>query len=295
LLTGHDDEKYLINKYLRNIEFVEAIAIGTSHAWAINFKSLEIEGIGLGLGGRDLTECKYILEFLLSPKNNHIKKVFISISYFSLYQDNTSTDKSLSDARTFMYNTIPSWKMIEGDYRNYIIGKFLPFIQSDHWQGIVIKYIRKIKSGIHDKTNEKIAVKIKSPTNMNKEIPIKEIEVRVFSQHRLHERSKKNKIYNVKEYNLNILKDIIKMLKANGVEPILFTPPYYYKYNELYNDTYIKERKNEMKHIVEDFNIKYLDYSMDSDFIYDSRFFHDADHINLQTSKIFSHKIKQFM
>jgi len=290
-LTGHDDEKYLIKKYLKNKDKIAAIAIGTSHIWGLNFKSIGLEGIALGVGGRDLTECKYILKFLLDQKNNSVKKVFISIGYFSLYQDNYSPDGTVSDTRAFMYNNIPSWKMVSHDYKNYILGKFLPFIQSDHWRIIAIKFFKKLHFKFMNINTPEEHFKDTVIEGHSKMIPLKEVEARVESQHQIHKRALKNNDYYTKAHSLEVLKEIISMLKKDNIELILFTPPYYYKYTELYNKEYIDEMKSEMKHIVDRYGVKYLDFSLDPEFIYNPNYFEDSDHINLEASKRLGEKI----
>lgn len=295
LVTGHDDEKYLIHKFLNNKENIEAIAIGTSHAWAINFKALGINGIGLGTGGRDLQECRYILEFLLSQENNAIERVFISYSYFSLYQDPRGKSDSITDTRVFMYNNIPSWKMLPGDYKNFIVGKFFPFIQSDHWRSIAIRQAKKVMRLKAKLTSETAEAGNSEPSARQdrKKIPLKKIRARIAEQHGIHERAKVKKEYDIKAHNLKVLRGIIKMLKAEGIEVVFFTPPYYYKYTELYNDSYVKEMKGEMKDLVRNRGVTYLDYSTNEDFIYDPGLFQDADHINFEATKLLAKKITE--
>lgn len=297
VLTGHADEKYLIKKILKNRTKIKAIAIGTSHIWAVNFKSLGINGIELGLGGRDLAECKYVLDFLLDQKNNNIKKVFISISYFSLYQDNNPVDGSMTDNRIVMYNNIPSWKMIKGDMKNYLSGKFLPFIQSDHWRNIVIELYEKnwkLKLAFVNIAAEAFA-EMPGTLYEQKTIPLKEVKARVNKQHLVHERAKKNNMYNTKEYNLFVIKQIILMFKKKGVDPIFITPPYYFEYTKLYNKKYINEMKTEMNKFVRKYDVTYLDFSMDPDFIYQGKYFKDADHINYKASWLLGEKIKKLL
>ena len=261
LITGNG-EKYLIGKYLKNKEKVEAVALGTSHVWDLNFDSIGLNGIGFGMGGRDLNECNYILEYLLSQKNNNIKWLFLSISYFTLYQDNNLVENGFSDVRSYMYNTIPSNKILDNDLKNFMMGKFLPFIQSDHWRFIVAAKFKQFKQAFYSKT---AVASTSKPSNQQKEFSIETVKARVQQQIAIHDRAIKNEKYNTKEYNLKVLRKILETAMKNNIEVILFTPPYYYKYTELYPNVYIEEVKYEVKKLVDNFKVLYIDFSTDLD------------------------------
>ncbi|MDY6903902.1 MAG: DUF1574 family protein [Thermodesulfobacteriota bacterium] len=187
-----------------------------------------------------------------------------------------------------MYNNIPSWKVIPGDYKNFIVGKFFPFIQSDHWKSILIRQIRKLKRNKIEEKGEKRAPGTNIP---KKEIPLKNIKARVAEQHRIHENAQSRNRSRVKQHSLNLLNEITNFLKGKGIEVIFFTPPYYYKYTELYKNEYIDEMKRAMNQLVESDGVEYLDYSTDRDIAYNADLFQDPDHINLEATRILAKKI----
>ena len=53
--------------------------------------------------------------------------------------------------------------------------------------------------------------------------------------------------------------------------------------------------KSEMDKLVHEYDVAYLDFSMDTDFIYEGIYFKDADHINYKASWLLGKKIKNLL
>jgi hypothetical protein len=122
-LTLQGDQQAVKN-LLASSQQIEAIAIGNSHARAIDFEALGYNGFRLARSGRDIFETKYYLEGLL-PHLPQVKTVFITVSYFTFQRDNAVLD-DVRIRRVHTYAAVPSWRFYKGDFASFVVGKINP-------------------------------------------------------------------------------------------------------------------------------------------------------------------------
>ena len=91
---------------------------------------------------------------------------------------------------------------------------------------------------------------------------------------------------NEREEILEDLEDFIEILLAEGVTPILFTPPTYLEYNNYLNSSYIDENIKDSEKMAQKYNIEYWDFH-NSD-IFSIEDYHDMEHLNKEGSLKFS-------
>ena len=81
--------EFRVKQLLEKADSVEALAVGNSHACAIDFNILGMNGYRIARGGNDLFEVDYILRAFY-PYLPNLKTVLINISYFTFYDDNSA-------------------------------------------------------------------------------------------------------------------------------------------------------------------------------------------------------------
>ncbi|HET9905477.1 MAG TPA: hypothetical protein VFQ23_02515, partial [Anaerolineales bacterium] len=91
---------------------IEAITLGNSHSDAIDYSVLGMEGQSLAFAAADLFEVEkysgYLVDFL-----PNLKRVFITISYYSFSRDN-AVFEPFRTRRIGFYSTVPIWSPIAG-------------------------------------------------------------------------------------------------------------------------------------------------------------------------------------
>ena len=269
------EERKEIEETISNGECIQVIVIGSSHAACIDIPTLGLDGINLALGGRDIPEIQYYLDFLI-PRLPNLQYVFVSISYFSFFLDNQLISKGLADSRIAMYSSIPSFSYLSGDQANFLVGRFFPFVQPDHWQGF-LKDMFNIYS-IRD---------IKNDSGLTSNIWIPDsgvIQARTLN-FELKKQRTMSKNPNVVSKNLTGIKKIISTCKQNNLTIVFFTPPYYHLYNSYYNSNDICQTDSIMQLLQSRYHMLYLNFSHDSNYCYNELFFLDEDHLN-KSSKI---------
>src|SRR3970040_147439 len=80
---------FKIKQLLNKAESIEALAVGNSHACALDFNALGVNGYRVAQGGNDFSEAEYQIRSLV-PLLPNLKTVFFNVSYFSFYEDNSS-------------------------------------------------------------------------------------------------------------------------------------------------------------------------------------------------------------
>ena len=266
---------------------VEAIVLGSSHGDDIDFSSMNYDGLSLARAWGDLFEVQYYLNYLVT-RLPELKVVFIPVSFFTLDWDNAYI-KEVSLRRSQIYETIPSWLPISGDYKNYIIGKgtkLIPIqtiLREDNWQGVFHGLLFK---GI-DETNQPASdnceyLDQKALAKLSRSRAEEQIE---FTNEVRLERP------DIRKNTLQVLREIISYLDRNKITVVFFSPPYYKEYIDYYkinSPDSITHLTETMSNLNSEFLIYYFDFSLDNRFSSDFTLFKDADHLNSCGKKLFS-------
>jgi len=261
--------------------------MGRSHAASLDYRFWDKKGVNLALGGRDLASIRYQLEFLV-PELINLKEVIIFITYSTFYFDNEAlSDGNLNDARKALYYAIPSYKIIDyKDISNFVMGKFFPFIQEDHGYSLLKRKAssKNLKNIINVWTNWQ--------ENYMDSVEILQSAKKQASLHSSDRIVSERYMPNVVEKNKLILIDIVKYLKEKNINCLLVTSPYYHSYTDEFPKKDIVEMHNIVNQIKNEHKVKYFDFSRDTTFTYNNKYFHNADHLNDEGKRIFTEKFK---
>ena len=292
-----NDQKH-VKQLLSQAQHLESIAIGNSHTGAINFEVLGYDGYKLARPDGDFFEIKYQLENLI-PRTPAVKTVFVNVSYFSFLDDNTASD-DVEFRRTDIYTVIPSWRFIEGDFENFIIGKshlIFPvrsILKKDNWEEIFyITILGKIPE-----EDQFIEIAADDCRHMTTEALIDNIKsIRIAKYKRLTtEMAANNPDLDADIYETIV--ELIQYLHTQDIRVIFFTPPYSEAYTEYYQSVdpgAIALMKQNMQSLQQEYDVEYYDFSIDEEFKSDIRLFADGDHLNGCGAKLFSAKFKRIL
>ena len=292
-------EKFRINQLLDKSETIEALAVGNSHNYALDFETLGLNGYHIWQGGNDVFETKYQIESLM-PKLPHVKTVFYAISYFTFHWENAaSSSKDRTGIRRKYYFAIPSFKFIPGDFTDFILAKSSPIIRNDHWQAVFISIIRGRDIDLLSSLNDYFQIdSFGKPlssarfSHMSKDsLRINTIKIRV--PFLLREQNDMVTDHpNLTQDTYTTVVSIVKYLQNKDIRLIMYTPPFFKLHTDLYDKETISIMKENMRKLQKSFGVDYYDFSTDTTFTSNHLIFRNADHLNEQGAKLFSRKFR---
>ncbi|MFS2187006.1 hypothetical protein ACCC92_10030 [Mucilaginibacter sp. Mucisp84] len=265
-------EREWVKNLMSQKDSLRSLTFGRSHGVALHYDHWDVKGQNLSLGGEDIASIKYSLEYF-APQMKNLKEVLICISYSSLYFDNEAlSNGNLNDARKALYASIPSYKLVSPkDYNNMVFGKMFAFMHADYGFGA----IKNIVIGKKEFEEDPIT----------KAAPFDSVKIIKSAPVQAHNHSQDKTL--ALEYNPNIrtqyvsdLKDIITFLKARNIKCILFTPPYYKDYTNLYPQADIEETEHFMEEICNETGAAYYNFSRYEPMANNIRLYANADHVN---------------
>lgn len=95
----------------------------------------------------------------------------------------------------------------------------------------------------------------------------------------------------IKEDTFRVLSKFAADFEKDGVDVVLFTPPYFDAYNQCFDRRAQKLARDNAKRIARDTGAQYFDFSTSSDFSDDRRYFVDSDHLRPHGKDLFSRKL----
>lgn len=237
--------EYMLRKLLKSNE-IEVLVIGASDTEVgIDCNLIEKPAINFSLSGQDIFYIYRTIKYLLNFENirGNLKFVILGLQYFSF-------DFDLSTSL--------------GKYR-------------------IHRYYENLKT-IHNNTDE-LAIEILTSIYNKKNIEhnyekVKKLKIEANLQEKdeqlgqyyatLHSTMNNSKVF---KENKKILKELFKLLKDNGIKPIIAVCPT----SKYYNNHYIKESKERFYNVIEElkkmYDFKFIDY-------FDSSLFTDEDFYN---------------
>ena len=211
---------------------------------------------------------------LLKYYYDHLAKggtCFIDISYFSLFR-------------------IPEHEREEFKSKNKRYYKFLDakyIKQYDILTKLCVLYLPALAA--YDKLfkNEHPA----KLSNTAEDLNLKENGLARYEYHVIKDNfdSKGNRIYNQEE--IGAVYEMIKLLKAKNITPVLITTPYLCEYPDTVqgkSPEFFGQFYGLINKICDETGVKYYDYSRDERFKSDRTLFHDTDHLNKAGAKKFT-------
>jgi hypothetical protein len=265
---------------------LQTIALGSSHADALDFSGMGMEGQSLALAALDLFEMEKYAAFVARELPN-LETVFLTLSYYAFSRDN-AVFAPLESRRVGFYAELPIWSPIAGDMPNFLLGKIdtythvLRVARSDSWQGVWTELPRY-------------------PTSTD---PLPYDGVRTFSAwgecfhytaEQLDAHAQEIASRNVSSSRqmadahpsleldaFNALARTIELLQARGVRVILFTPAYSTTYNAIFEEQgadLLAQMSRAIGKIQESYGVAYYDFSHDPELSPYPEFFYNSDHL----------------
>lgn len=263
---------------------IEIIILGTSRAtYGVNPEAFGMYAYNLANLGQSLYFDKRITLSLL-PEMPQLKYVFISIDYHSLafssqfnrdYWSYYGNGIKYKDTKYFWANISPT---LFG-YTPKVAFSMLKKKLLNYWRygSEIVDF--EVEAGVDiykPVVNGFIALDGKDTANFHHDA----YEVSsTWYTNVIDESNEKDEI--VKD-----LEDFIEILLAEGVTPILFTPPTYLEYNNYLNSSYIEENIKTSKQIAFKHGIEYWDFYDSEMFSFDD--YHDMEHLNREGALKFS-------
>lgn len=290
-------DRQRVTQLMANASSIEAINVGPSHNRAIDYETLGVVGHHAWFAGSDMKETTYFLKNLL-PQLPRLRVVMICIAPTSLHVDNGLVPNHKRNRHKIYFVTpgLQSWEPISGEWQELIIGKLANVVRDDHWREAFRK--RSTGSGEEeDAENEGELYRHGRPTknDAHRFIPSPTVE----SKARKYVTTKHVKpVVDTLRANPRIavemaerLDQALALLKAQGIEVLLFTPPYtdyYYDNLQQILPDVVAENRRIVNDLASKHHIRYLDFRDHPDFAQNYQMFFNIDHLNIFGAEAFS-------
>ena len=238
-----------------NFKNIKSINLGSSHSY-FAFLGAD-EKINLNLA--HISQTFYYDKIMLNKFINKIKKekefiCFITVSYFSFSSKEVWEDQDIIQ----YYIPLSIYDFKGKEKIDYILYNYFPIIF-------------RFKNNLKEKLNK---------TKKKKEMII---------ERRIKGHVNKLEKTEYREYNLNLLEEIIKKCQDNSIKVVLLTTSFQKEYNDYFSEELLEKNfYNVIESITRKYKIKYLDYSHDYINFDKKEYFqkNDYDHLSLDGAKV---------
>lgn len=227
--------------------------------------------------------------------------VFINVSYFAFFRDNTHVDLTyFQTRRTHLYMVAPPSTPIDGDKGRFLLAKTQPIapimavLREDNWYGVFTNLVNgsvvEASQSPEAATDDAAPVCEHQPPQQLEEhgyaTAIRHLDVtdRVLQQ---------NADVALKAYAT--WSETISQLQANNIEVVLYTPPYFASYSYFFETEggaqQLDTTQQLTAQLADKFEIDYYDFSAEPTIINDHTLFADSDHLNECGSEAFTELI----
>ena len=311
-IAGSHRNKFL-HAVLKVAPAVEMVVLGNSHANCIMPKLISLPTVGLNFNGADVFAAEYQMR-CLSDRLPRLKVALISISPFSFAWDNAAVvddqgNRTQAELRRWLYATYPCWGMIPGDYVNYLEGKLWGLLSHDHWRSLLGPYIdlfpepkpgaRPAKAADQDKEADDQAEGGEVPAKPAKpRKPKRSLDSHAVKRSAILEQDLRNMLSHhpgLPQAALSSVLDLTRFLQERGVRVVFFTPPYYRKFNQVFDHRQQELTQRYMKRVVAETGAEYYDFARDPEISPDKSLFRNSDHLNILGGRIFSTRFNRVL
>ena len=270
----------------RSAADITALSLGSSHARAIDFPSMEIEGFHLSRSSGDIHEAAFLLEEML-PRLPALRCVLLPLSPFLLTLDNGApTTRDRSALRRELYVRTGSLRYIDGDLRPFVAGKLAPVARPDHWRGVINRFRGFPPGGTVEPDGA-----IPHPDQL-RTISRDSLRVHGAAAARLHHELSMESLSlrpDVRSRSIRALGTVIEQAGERGVHVFLYTPPYHAAYLVALPDDAMRRERSLGSNLSRRYaHVSYVDYAAHPAFTNEDRYFHNSDHLNRYGATDFS-------
>ncbi len=296
------DYRLQVNQFRQQLSEIELVTLGNSHNLAVDLNEFDQKGYHLWRDAGDFFEIQYLADHLVYDSSS-IETVLIPASFFAFHIQKSAWEK-LRENRQALYTVIPSWNFIDGQLKEFILGKIYvvfpveTLVREDHWERVIQSIFDK-SFRTADKFRGKDGQEI---VERYQKCEYKEFDELVTFTKEIGIPEHTNGQNRSLEMNPNLPADsyaaavrIIQKLRARNIRVVFYTPPYFEMYNELYDKETVATMKAYMARLQQAHGVEYYDFSNDPQFVRNNRLFYDDDHLNRCGAKIFSAKLNQIL
>jgi len=288
--TG-SDLRLSIHDILSHAPQVEVLGVGNSHNVAVDFEQLD-NAFPAWTGASDLFEVEYLLHAMV-PRLPNLHVVLIPISYFSF---RTESRFERTSTRTAYYRAIGGFPLNLGDTFLWLRAQG-PDLPTDHGKGIVLaalRFLGLVAVPESEEVPETLFGQFDATTDTKvmSEALIAYTETDGVPAHFAWQRKTLEARPDIVRHTTAAIEHVIQTLQESRIRLVFYTPPYFFRYTELYDRDTVEEMHTIMADLVEKYGIEYYDYSGDPDFANDPRLFMDDDHLNKAGARLFTERVR---
>ncbi|TVP48696.1 MAG: hypothetical protein EA350_03050 [Gemmatimonadales bacterium] len=261
---------------------VRVLVIGNSHAGAIDPDDLDRGSVALPFPWNDLAEAEHQVRTLV-PRLPELRVALVAVSFFTFHWANDDLEsESLLDSRERFHAVSPGWGTVEGDLESLLRGKSYWIVRPDHWLGVASGLASELGGGSDDAGDDGFRDEVRPDSALARHAG----ERVTTTVRRKREMIAQNP--DLPRENHERLVGIIDELQGAGVCVVLFTPPYHWRYLELYEAApSLAEMRALTSGLSDSLGVPWLDYShhpMSREPIW----FADSDHLNIHGDSHFT-------
>jgi hypothetical protein len=268
---------------------VRVLVIGNSHAGAIDPDDLDRGSVSLPFPWNDLAEAEFQVRTLL-PRLPELRVALVTVSFFTFHWANDDLDSDgLLDSRERFHAVSPGWGTVDWDVESLLRGKSYWIVRPDHWLGVAGGLADGLASGLGRRERDDDA---DATDGFRDEVHrdsalVRHAEERVATTlERKREMTAQNP--DLPAENHQRLHGIVEHLQQAGVCVVLYTPPFHWRYLELYeSEPSLAEMRALTSGLSERLGVPWLDYS-DHPMSRAPIWFADSDHLNVHGDSHFT-------
>ncbi len=273
-----------IYEVLEESDRLEVLVLGNSHAEALDWTEMGVIGTDLGLPWNEAVGVEHQVEALL-PDLPGLHTALIAITPITFRWDNDlAGGSSYLFSRRLFHSATPYSGLVNGDWHSYVRGRAYWLVREDNWYRVILGM-----AGRDPYTEERdhyYNIRMDTvPEALLNEHAENRVALKVARQEEMTAQRP-----GLERDGYHALSTAIRELQEEGIRVILFTPPYYPRYVELYEEhpawaeMQVLARRLARKH-----GVAWHDFSSDT-LSLDHTNFRDSDHLNDRGKVLFTRR-----
>jgi len=263
-------------------ESVRVLVIGNSHAGAIDPDDLGRGSVSLAFPWGDLAEAELQVRTLV-PRLPELRVTLVTVSFFTFHWSNDEFDgEGLLDSRERFHAVSPGLGTVDGDVESLLRGRSYWIVRPDHWLGVASGLAESLgREGVDD-PEEGFRDEVHRDSAL-----VRHAEERVATTlRRKREMIARNP--DLPRENHERLAGMVDYLRQAGMCVVLYTPPFHWRYLELYEaEPSLTEMRALTSGLSDRMGVPWLDYS-DHPMSRAPIWFADSDHLNVHGDSHFT-------
>jgi hypothetical protein len=277
----HLVEMQRVQNLLDEADQLEVLVLGNSHARTFDWTQMGVRGRDLGLPWNEAVSVLHQIR-ALDGDLPRVHTVLIAISPITFQWENRLAGESYLFGRRIFHAAVPRAGPVEGDWHSYVRGRAYWLVREDNWYRVMLGLLGRDPYAAERASYNEIRAE-----SVPQEVLAHHAEDRV--RHKTtQQEAMVAKNPRLSEDGYRALSTAIAGLQARGIRVVLFTPPYYWRYVELYDQHPAwTEMQRLAQRLADQHGVPWLDFSADP-LSRDHTSFRDSDHLNERGQAVFS-------